>query len=80
MILTSVVPSTAKRYKTATGFSKPLLYLLCKEKLPYDSGEEEDLLRPILPPCDASEAANVGQLKLIGTSKEREEYRNLTQD
>ena len=80
MILASVVPFTGKRYKTATGFSKPQLYLLSNEKLPYDSGEEEDLLRPILSPYDASEAANVGQSQLIGTSKEREEYRDLSQD
>lgn len=71
-----LLPFTAERYKTATGFTKPRLYLLSKEKLPYDSGDEEDLLRPILPPCDASEAANAGQSQLIGTSKEREEYRD----
>ena len=46
-----------------------------KEKLPYDSGDEEDLMQPILPPRDAPGAVN-GQSQLIGTSKEREEYRN----
>lgn len=69
-----LLPFTAERYKTATGFTKPRLYLLSKEKLPYDSGDEEDLLRPILRPRDASEAANAGDSHLIGTSKEREEY------
>lgn len=68
-----LLPFTAERYKTATGFTKPRLYLLSKEKLPYDSGDE-DLLRPILRPRDASEAANAGDSQLIGTSKEREEY------
>lgn len=70
-----LLPFTAERYKSATGFTKPRLYLLSKHKLPYDSGDEEDLLRPILPQRDAPEVAN-GQSQLIGTSKEREEYRD----
>lgn len=70
-----LLPFTAERYKTATGFTKPRLYLLSKERLPYDSGDEEDLMQASLPPHDAPGAVN-GQSQLIGTSKEREEYRN----
>ena len=85
-----LLPFTAERYKTATGFTKPRLYLLSKEKLPYDSGDELELELYLLflyiyiitrfdaaylPPRDAPGAVN-GQLQLIGTSKEREEYRN----
>lgn len=70
-----LLPFTAERYKAATGFTKPRLYLLSKEKLPYDSGDEKDLLRAMIPSRDASEAGN-GSSQLIGTSKEREEYRN----
>ena len=44
---------TAERYKQATGFTKPGLYVLTKEKMSFDSGEEEELLQPVFLPRDA---------------------------
>ena len=67
------VPFTAERYEQATGFTKPRLYVLTKEKISFDSGNEEDLLQPVFRPRDAEHDSNKSHL--LGTSKEREEYR-----
>ena len=40
------IPFPAERYKVATGFTKPRLYLLSKE-VSYDSEDDEELLLPV---------------------------------
>lgn len=49
-----------ERYKIVIGFIKFRLYLLFKEKLLYDFGDEEDLLRFILFLRDVFEVVNAG--------------------
>ena len=70
------LPFTAERYKMATGFTKPRLYLLSKEKVAYDSGDEKELLHPVLPPPDAQSYNR--QSQLIGTSKYIKVYEHST--
>ena len=73
-----ILPFSAERYKSVTGFALPSIYLLSRSKESVDYNDsDDDLVRPAFESTSNDESENVFQSSaLIGSSSEREVFFN----